>query len=688
MNLENIIAVQADSNVYEQVLKLWRADSATLGPMPEGGFRDHALRGWLLALCEKEAVAGYVMFRRSRERAAIVHLCVSPLCRGKGIAKILINAVSERTQDCAGIGLKCRRDYAANKIWPSLGFASFDEVTGRSKSGATLTCWWRDHGHQNLLSVPKTTFAQRVVIDMNIFVHWRDQSNEEAQALQADWLEGLIDFCLTDEIYNEIDRHPDNDARKSSRAFAQSIQCPAPRPTAVESCSAKLRQILRPDGSESDQSDFRQIAKTIAVGISVFVTQDERLLNHADSIYEEFSVRVVRPGELITELDAIRREEEYRPARLAGTQLTIRRDRLPELPSVVDAFQSVESSESKTELSRHISAMLAQPDDFEILVARSTESSLLGCIAFRRTSSDEMTVPLLRVSRTPQAPTLVRHLLYEAIKRTVAAGCALTRITDRRLQKVTHDAVWRDYWRTESGEWIKASPVGLGTAEILRDQLKALASRQSRPEKEINPLMEMLVDRAYLADPFSCLKLERMYWPYKVLDANLPCYVMPIRPGWAQHLFDSELAANDLLGADEAVALNREFVYYRSSKQKLPKAPGRVLWYVSKAIGEIRATSLITDVIIGPAKELFTRNRRYGVYHWKNISDLVKGKVDKDIMVVTLSNTETFKVPISYQKAITTLAKHCVKTTFVSPVSISTNAYFELCDAGRRGHHA
>jgi GNAT superfamily N-acetyltransferase len=673
-----IIEVQADSTEFEQVLKLWRGNSATLGLMPEGGFRDHAQNGWLIAVCAPNGVQGYVMYRRGRERAAVVHLCIAPEQRGKGIAKLLIQAVSKRTQNCAGIALKCRRDFDANKVWPKLGFVPLNDIPGRSKSSALLTCWWLDHGHENLLSVPKTTTALRAVIDMNVFVHLREQTNPESLALQADWLVGLVELCLTDEALIEIGRQEEDEARIASRTYAQTFPILVAKPAEIESAADKLRTILRDDGNASVQSDFKQVAKTIANGISVFVTHDQGILDHTDAIYDEFGLRIIRPGELITELDALRREEEYRPARLAGTQLSIRRDCGPDLSAVVDAFQNIDAGETKSALSRHISAMLAKPEEHDIQVVRSADDRLLGCIAYQFVSADEMRIPLLRVSRNPQAPTLIRHLLFETIKRSVAMGRVLTRITDPNLQKEASDAVWRDFWKSGNGDWVKASPSGIGTAESLGMELRRIAIANSYPESDLNPLLEKINDQASLSDPVKFLSIEKMFWPSKVVNGQMPCYIMPIRPEWAKHLFDDVLATADLFGADETVALNREIVYYRAAQPGLPTAPGRVLWYVSKAVGEIRATSQVVEVSLGTAKELYRRNRRFGVYRWPDILQLAKGDAQKEIMAVTLTNTEVFREPISFKGATETLRKFGVRTNFMSPVKIPTEAYFEL----------
>ena len=77
------------------------------------------------------------------------------------------------------------------------------------------------------------------------------------------------------------------------------------------------------------------------------------------------------------------------------------------------------------------------------------------------------------------------------------------------------------------------------------------------------------------------LEVERDLWPLKLRDFDLPAFIVPIRPEWAMHLFDVEIASQDLFGGEPKLILNAENVYYRSSFPKVLHSPGRVLWYVS-----------------------------------------------------------------------------------------------------------
>jgi len=60
--------------------------------------------------------------------------------------------------------------------------------------------------------------------------------------------------------------------------------------------------------------------------------------------------------------------------------------------------------------------------------------------------------------------------------------------------------------------------------------------------------------------PERVLELERLFWPTKITDSCIPCFIVPIKPVWAQHLFDEGLASQTLFGSRLTPALLRECV--------------------------------------------------------------------------------------------------------------------------------
>lgn len=199
-------------NHLEEIKKLWRTNSQTLGFFTDGAFHDYALKQQILIATNSEhELCGYLLYRitSSRNVASIVHLCVRPDIRNQGVAALLLGQLVSETQKLKGIGLYCRRDFNVSRLWPKLGFKARSEKIGRSISGSTLTYWWYDHNHPDLftsLNNQDLSNKEKVVIDANIFYDIKEQSNDESLALTADFLEDTIALCLTDEIFEEIAR--------------------------------------------------------------------------------------------------------------------------------------------------------------------------------------------------------------------------------------------------------------------------------------------------------------------------------------------------------------------------------------------------------------------------------------------------------------------------------------------------
>ncbi len=98
------------------VMALGRANTKTLGFLRDSAFVDYAKRrGILVALAPEGDCIGYVMYRCPRQQITIAHLCIDKLWRGKGVAKRLVEYLSQNHKELYGIGLWCRRDYSISK---------------------------------------------------------------------------------------------------------------------------------------------------------------------------------------------------------------------------------------------------------------------------------------------------------------------------------------------------------------------------------------------------------------------------------------------------------------------------------------------------------------------------------------------------------------------------------------------
>ncbi len=289
------VLASSEGRLLDQVIALGNNASQTLGFLPASVFRQAAHDQRLLVALQDERVIGYTFFGLPRQEVRLAHLCVDPAFRRQGVARRLVQELSERYHDRIGIILKCREDYAAHKMWPRLGFQRVKEVRGRAKTPSTLVVWFRDHGHPTLVSVAETNALLRVALDLNVFVDLHGaQSRPEAQeskALTADWLSGQLELRIMPELLREIDllSRSNPTERKRQLLAAGSYQ---PLPVDASTAEKKAQQLtdyvrehqgIDLSSTAADRSDIQHLAEAATAGLHYFVTRDEGLISSLSS---------------------------------------------------------------------------------------------------------------------------------------------------------------------------------------------------------------------------------------------------------------------------------------------------------------------------------------------------------------------------------------------------------------------
>ncbi len=315
-----IIRVDSSSAHLAEVKKLWRANSATLGMMPEGAFDEHAQDGHIIGAIEANQLLGYLLFRSAKGKAKITHLCAAAAVRGKGIARLLVAELVKITSHLSGIELKCRRDFDVSDFWPKLGFFANRECEGRAVGGSKLTVWWMDYGKPSLFSHKASPTAIDVVIDTNVLIDIVDRRNDESLGLRADWLQDEVRLCITEEVLNDFHRQPDEALRLKRFSDANEFPRLTAHPTEYQRAENLIKPLFPNTKSARDESDVRQLIRAVAADVTVFVSRDGPLLDRAEDVYNACGLSIVRPVELIARIDELVREEEYQRALVAGTR--------------------------------------------------------------------------------------------------------------------------------------------------------------------------------------------------------------------------------------------------------------------------------------------------------------------------------------------------------------------------------
>jgi hypothetical protein len=317
----------------------------------------------------------------------------------------------------------------------------------------------------------------------------------------------------------------------------------------------------------------------------------------------------------------------------------------------------------------------------------------MGFFILDRSENQIIKVPIIRIRKGPLADTLARHLVWHVVTVSGEEGRLLTVVTDDSISEHVESGLRQAHFVKKAQGWTK---INLQAVEDSREIVVDLVNHANTfPvfREHLHKAGELLVLSSPLRDPEIQAEIESLLWPAKITNGVLPNFIVPIKPRWAMHLFDYNIAARTLLGSDPRLALNVENMYYRAAKPKVLRAPGRILWYVSKGrnVSEsmhLRACSYLREVKTGLPKEIFRRFHRFGVYEWSDIKKIINGDLEKPIMGFCFSHTELFSHPIPWSRLQEILdVKEGKRSQIQSPVGISEECFMELYKIGKGMEH-
>lgn len=642
------------STERDQVLRLYRANSGTLGFFPKGALDEFVNEGCVLVALDGTVVVGYLAYRVTGASAKIVHLCVDAEIRGKGIARALADELFRETSSLEDVRLLCREDYSLTSFWPRLGFVCASEKSGRGNAGKKLFLWVRRNtGLPPLLAAidaAERGNRRTAVVDANVLYDFdgTDERSMESQSLLADWLADDVAICVTAEIKNEITRNLDPETRARRRRQADEFPMLEATADKLKRALYLIESLLPTAKNDADASDRRQLAHTVAERADFFITRDETLLAHADILRAHASIAVLRPTDFLVQLHA-QTAERYAPARLVATsvfQTPVRSE------AELSRFQRFAASEPKAQWLQRLRPLLSDPHRFETTIV-SWDGVPQVAYSIERTSG-AVNIPLLRSLSDPRTPTVLRRVLAEILSRAQQASPVAVRCDD--LGDPLIESALSDLGFMRRG-----------------DRYEKWTMRAIVSPAELGTLLP-----AHTVDSVPANELERVCWPLKVHGEAVPSFVVPIRPHWAAQLFDSELASQDLFGARFDTALALENVYYSSSQIAIGEG-ARMLWYVSDTVQAVRAASISLGTVRGTAKQLFRRFSRLGIYSWADLMRKTGGDPDKPLFAYRFAYTERLPQPVGWAQLQAILEQRNGRgNPFAGPTRIDEQVYFDV----------
>lgn len=678
-----IKAVPADDKLLAAVIALGDRFTSTLGFLPHAVYHQAARAGTLLAAVEEERLCGYALYGLPADRVRLTHLCVEPNERGKGVNKLLVDAISARHPDRLGILLKCRKDYGLERMWTRLGFRPRTEVDGRGSRREPLVVWWRDHGHPDLFSDLEPTAVVAAAMDCNVFAdlhssHPRNGAHE-SKVLSAEWLANLLDLVVLPQLIAEIHKIAEPDERRLQ--LQATVTYSHRLPGAEINQDRQVRMLVEaawevlgielPRG-DNDLADLQYVVEANAAGVQYLITRDAGLLELNPIAEQVCGVRILRPSDIVLHIDELRRAQVYQPGSLLGTTL---------ITTAVPAGQEHEQlvfhnkpgGEKQKAFKARLRDLAAQPDqwDRQQIVDEQGKQLATYCHGVR---GKELHVPLLRVNEQHAlAETLARQILFILRQRCRRDGLEVLRLNDPSLQRTMLAAAREDAFQPQGSDLVALVLDTISDTQSLDRRASALADRLGL---ELPGLQAPLPAAAASA-------VEHAWWPAKITDALLPIFLVPIQPRWAYDLFGFPaglLPRNDLLG------LSREHVYYRSARSRGERYPARILWYVSsdknQALSCVIGCSRLDQVVIDDGEALFRQFKHLGVY---GRADILSACDDQNrAMALRFSDTGLFPNPVPYRRLKQLGTRYGDNINVQSVFKISPDLFEALYEEGHR----
>jgi predicted transcriptional regulator len=614
--------VEPISRELDQVLVLHRASKATLGFLPDGGFKDRADRGTLFVAKRSSEVVGYVLFDVVGDSVRLRHLCVSVSARNQNVARFLVDELKRRHSPyCRNIVLECRRDYGLAPMWQALRFRAVNERRGRSEAGHLLTVWEFDFGHPTLFTevVDGRDLAcvdQMVLEDLVV----DRPEGRHTRYLTEDWVDELVQLCVTDEVFVETHDASEDALRRTLLAGAHSCR----NLSSPDAPWEQYIEIVSRAAPRAGTADHRHLARAIAGGATYFVTRDEKILCASQRINDEVGILIVSPDGLLDVLDRQRREERYEPAVLQGTSLVLERLPAAHVEAFVQALLNHGEAERAYTLRQILRDAFANPETAEVLVVREVGGHVIAGVV-RNRSRDRVDVTCLRVRGTGRLTDAVaRQIVFQ--QRQHAADTAIRRVsvTDDSPSAAVLRALPMESFERSDGRW------NCDVVRGIHDAADVLGgTRETR----------------------AAATYERRHWPAKVMGAGLITFMISIEPSFAERLFDARLAETTLFAREPVLGLSREHVYYRSpGNSKSLAGPARVVWYVKQRppghpVGHVRAISHLVEVEVDRPRTLYSRHARLGV--WTQAQVAKAAEPSGRAMALRLADTELLERPVS-----------------------------------------
>lgn len=698
----SIQIIHQDSPYFQQVNQLGDKNNKTLGFSNYSIFKRYAENPGIIVALVDQDLAGYLMWSINSQKnyGRIWHLCIKPEYRGQKITKHLNNKLIQLTKDkVRGIRFECKPSYGIDEMWRKLGYVPIHEKRAKT-DGDILKVWsleFINPAYPSIFSPDVSTdFLQiKSAIDAETLYQFiQDKKSKDNENLSLDWLRSYLGVCITDEIFNEIDQfYSDSDKKKLRKISTSHFSKQDSDPTVFENFINKINSAMNQNEFQLDRTGVRHLARCAASDIPYLITSKQDILAISDFLYINFGVRSISMENIIKLRDEIISQLDYQPLRLANNILEKRSLDYFNLEEIVKIIRYRELDEDRNQMLMKLRSYISQKDKFTSTVLVYDGQPYI-CIVYDQSKPNRIEVPFLRcLNSSSISYTLMNYIVDDLIKISISKRRDFLYIIDNDLGELESRALQNQYFIKESQgyKWIKCSPLRVLKKQEAVQYLN-LASQEITGYSSASQILISILNsnRFDDTDGLAAIDIERLLWPLKIENSNIPNFIVPIKPEAAKELFDYNLAKQTLFGVQKHnLFLSVESVYYKSyfSNGGLKQAPARILWYVSQSkdkgfsdLSTIRACSQVDDVIINSPEELHKRFQHLGFYDLPQIQDCAKNNPENQVRAIKFSHTELFDNPINLETIREYLQKP--KLTIRSPQKISQDQFIDFYTLG------
>ncbi len=413
--------------------------------------------------------------------------------------------------------------------------------------------------------------------------------------------------------------------------------------------------------------NVKQLASAISFGAEYFITKDRGVLARANNIRKSYPITICTPIEFLHNFSVDGVDKMYAPKFAQFSDVTLEPIEDFSEDELFSKYRTENEKKSKFRSKLVDSFVGTKPQLFNICALGQE----LGVCALS-IASNEAHIHLLRMPKVLQYKrTVCIHLIENLIQYCLNKNIKYIYSHDLSCCFLVKEALAGAGFIEREGYSLRILLSGLCS---LNEVLDEFGLNRTTGDGEL-PL-EVLVE------------LENAIWPGKIQGLEIPTYIIPIQPQWAQKLI-SPVGFQGALFPRSDIMVQTRRVYYKANNGGVPQKPARILWYVSgdkKEPGKfVFAVSQVDRVDVDSVKALFARYERLGVFSWNDVYSHANRNVENKMMAILFSKTELLKQPVNYQDVARVVLKSEERNlNLVSIFQIKESTFEEIYKMG--GH--